>query len=72
VSTTDIVNVIQILIAIVMIGMVLLQAKGAGLGNIFGQEQSFNTRRGLEKSLFRGTIVLMIAFVGVSIAAVRV
>lgn len=71
-SATDAVNIIQILLALVMIGLVLLQAKGAGLGNIFGQEQSFHTRRGIEKGLFRGTIVLMIAFVGVSIAAVRV
>ncbi len=71
-STTDAVNIVQILIALVMIGLVLLQAKGAGLGNIFGQQQSFRTRRGIEKGLFRGTIVLMIAFIGVSIAAVRV
>ena len=71
-SITDAVNIVQILIALVMIGLVLLQAKGAGLGNIFGQQQNFRTRRGIEKGLFRGTIVLMIAFIGISIAAVRV
>ncbi len=51
----------------------ILQAKGQGLGNIFGGAggDSYRTRRGLEKTLFRGTIVLMLVFVGLSIAAVR-
>ncbi len=73
-DTSDILNIFQILIALVVIGAVILQAKGAGLGNIFGGAggDSYRTRRGLERSLFRGTIVLMLIFVGLSIAAVRV
>ena len=73
-STSDILNVFQILISLVVIGAVILQAKGAGLGNIFGGAggDSYRTRRGLERSLFRGTIVLMLVFVGLSIAAVRI
>ena len=56
-----------------VITAVILQAKGAGLGNIFGGAggDTYRTRRGLEKTLFRGTIVLMLVFVGLSIAAVR-
>lgn len=74
VSTSDILNVFQILIALVVIAAVVLQAKGAGLGNIFGGVggDSYRTRRGLERTLFRGTIVLMLVFVGLSIAAVRI
>ena len=74
-STSELLNVIQILVALVVIGAVILQAKGAGLGNIFGgagAESSYRTRRGLERSLFRGTIVLMLIFVGLSIAATQV
>ncbi|MCY3571986.1 MAG: preprotein translocase subunit SecG [Chloroflexi bacterium] len=74
-STSELLNVIQILVALVVIAAVILQAKGAGLGNIFGgagAESSYRTRRGLERTLFRGTIVLMLIFVGLSIAATQV
>ncbi len=72
-SNSDILNIFQILIALAVIAAVVLQAKGAGLGNIFGGAggESYRTRRGLERTLFRGTIVLMLAFVGLSIVAVR-
>jgi protein translocase SecG subunit len=74
VSISEVLNVIQILVALTVIGAVILQAKGAGLGNIFGGAgaESYRTRRGLERSLFRGTIVLMLVFVGLSIAATQV
>jgi len=74
VSTSDILNIFQILISLTVIGAVILQAKGAGLGNIFGGAggDSYRTRRGIERSLFRGTIVLMLVFVGLSIAATQV
>jgi protein translocase SecG subunit len=75
-NVVNTVNVLQILIALVLIGVVLMQAKGSGLGNIFGGSgggsDSYRTRRGLERLLFRGTIVLMTAFIALSIAAVRV
>ena len=73
-STSDILNIIQILISLTVIAAVILQAKGAGLGNIFGGAggDSYRTRRGIERSLFRGTIVLMLVFVGLSIAATQV
>ncbi len=72
-DTSDILNVFQILIALIVIAAVILQAKGAGLGNIFGGAggESYRTRRGLERTLFRGTIVLILVFIGMSIAAVR-
>ncbi len=73
-STSDILNIFQILISLTVIAAVILQAKGAGLGNIFGGAggDSYRTRRGIERSLFRGTIVLMLVFVGLSIAATQV
>ena len=72
-SGSNILNLFQILLSLMVITAVILQAKGAGLGNIFGGAggDTYRTRRGLEKTLFRGTIVLMLVFVGLSIAAVR-
>ena len=35
-STADVINIFQVLVALAIIGIVLLQAKGQGLGNIFG------------------------------------
>ena len=73
---SHIINVFQILVALALIAAVLMQAKGAGLGNIFGGSSgggdSFRTRRGVERVLFRGTIGLIVVFVALSIAAIRV
>ena len=71
-STSDFVKVFQVLVALAIIGIVLLQAKGQGLGNIFGGGgETYRTRRGVERVLFRTTIALIVAFVALSIAAVR-
>ena len=51
----------QIILAIVITAMVLLQAKDAGMSNMFGGGADmgvYKTRRGVEKTLFNGTIVL--------------
>lgn len=56
---------IQIVLSVLIIGAVLLQQTGASLGGAFGADNfssGFHTRRGLEKTLFRATIVLGILF----------
>jgi len=54
----------QILISIALIAVILFQLRGGGLGGIFGQSDSvYRTRRGIEKTLFRLTIVLCVIFV---------
>lgn len=64
-----ILNITQIVIAILLILSILLQARGTGLGSTFGGEGNiFRTKRGVEKILFYGTIVLGIIFVGISLA----
>ena len=64
--------IVQIIIAAALIGTILLQARGQGLSGIFGQQTSvFNTKRGLEKTLFQGTIALVVVFVGISLAMAR-
>jgi len=54
----------QILVAVALIGVILLQVKGGGLGGIFGQPDSvYRTRRGVEKSLLQITIALTVVFI---------
>lgn len=65
-------NIIQIVLAIVLILVVMFQVRGGGLGGIFGQADTvFRTRRGLERRLFQLTILLIIAFVVIAIISLR-
>ena len=66
-------NLGQILVSIVLIVVVLLQAKGAGFGAGLGgaPTSTFRTRRGLEKTLFQATIVLTIIFLAMSAWSVK-
>ena len=55
--------IIQIILAVVLICLILLQAKGTGLGSTFGGEMGmYRTKRGFEKLLFRITIVIAVLF----------
>ena len=66
-------NVAQIVLSIALILAVLLQVKGGGLGGIFGQADTvYRTRRGVERTLFQLTVVLVVLFIIVSIIAVRI
>lgn len=62
-------NIAQIIISIALIAVILLQSRSSGgLGGIFGGDGSvFRTRRGVEKTLFRFTIVLGAAFLVISL-----
>ena len=53
---------------LVPLAAILFQVKGGGIGGIFGQSDSvFRTKRGIERWLFLGTIVLVVIFVALSI-----
>lgn len=66
-------NVIQIIVCIALILVITLQVKGGGLGGIFGQSDSvYRTKRGLERRLFQGTIVLVVVFIITSIVSLLV
>jgi preprotein translocase subunit SecG len=71
-ETRDIMNLIQIALSIVLIGVILFQVRGQGVGLFGSGEGSYRTRRGLEKTLFQFTIVLVVVFVATSIVSVRV
>ncbi len=60
-----------LILAVVLIVVLLLQARGNN-PSVFGQaESTFRVRRGVEKLLFRATIVLTVIFVAIAIANVR-
>jgi len=66
-------NLAQIILSAALTLAVLLQVKGGGLGGIFGQADTvYRTKRGVEKTLFQLTIVLVILFIIVSILALRI
>lgn len=63
--------VVQILVSVVLIGVLLLQARGSGFSATFSSDSSiYRTRRGVEKTLFNVTIVLAVLFVVISILSV--
>ena len=64
-------QVIQIIISLIIIALVLLQTKGAGLGGIFGGDGGvYRTRRGIEKTLYQATIALTVVFFLISLVSV--
>jgi preprotein translocase subunit SecG len=63
----------EIILACGLVLAVLLQTKGGGLGGVFGQADTvYRTRRGVEKTLFRLTILLAVLFVAIAIASLKV
>jgi preprotein translocase subunit SecG len=57
-------SIAQILIAVALIATVLFQLRGGGIGGIFGQADSvYRTRRGIESTLFKLTIILIVLLV---------
>ena len=64
-------SLVLMFVAIVIIGVLLLQVRGTG-SSLFGEATStYRSRRGVERLLFRSTIVLGVVFVAVAIANVR-
>ena len=65
-------NIAQIILSIALVVIVLFQVRGGGLGGIFGQQSGvYRTRRGLEKVLFRLTIVFVSVFLVISVLTLR-
>ncbi len=54
----------QIIVSAALIASILLQARGTGLSSTFGGDSAvYRSRRGIEKTLFRFTIILAVLFV---------
>jgi preprotein translocase subunit SecG len=66
-------NIAQVVLAVALTLIILLQVRGGGLGGIFGQADTvYRTKRGLEKTMFQLTIALAVLFIIVAIISLRV
>lgn len=66
---TTYISITQIIIAVLIITLVLLQQRGTGLGAAFGGGGDggvYSTRRGMQQKFYWATIVLGVAFVGMA------
>lgn len=63
----NIYNIVQIVIASLLIVVILLQQKGSGLGGILGGSSNiYSTKRGIDKVLHYATIAITVIFFGFS------
>ncbi len=59
------------LVSVVLTVLVILQAKGGSLGGMFGGDGSiYQTRRGVEKSVFNMTVVFAVVFLALALVTV--
>lgn len=66
---TQLFSIIQVISAILLIVLILLQKQGSGLGELFGGDGNvFRKKRGIEKIMYQTTIITSIVFFGVSLA----
>ncbi|MCK4725311.1 MAG: preprotein translocase subunit SecG [Anaerolineales bacterium] len=65
-------DIALIITSIALILSVILQSKGAGLGGLTGADTGgvFTARRGIEKTLFRVTVVLSFLFFTLALVTV--
>jgi preprotein translocase subunit SecG len=68
----NILDIAMILTSIALVASIILQSKGAGLGGLSGADTGgvFTQRRGIEKTLFRVTIIFAVIFFGLAITSV--
>lgn len=63
------ISIAQIIIAVLLSIGILMQQRGSGLSNVFGGDGNlYTTKRGAEKFIFIGTIILSILFLAVVFA----
>ena len=68
------IDIALIITSITLIGSVILQNKGIGLGGLTGSDMGgvVSKRRGIEKTLFYVTIGLSVLFIVLTLLAVRI
>jgi preprotein translocase subunit SecG len=73
-DTRNLLDIAMIITSVALVASILLQSKEAGLGGIGGAEvtNTFSTRRGLEKTLFRVTVILSFLFFALAIYTVYI
>ena len=66
--------IVQIVLAITLISVILLQVKSASLGSAFGGSDAsiYTSRRGIDRVLYQFTIALSIVFLFTSLIVLMV
>lgn len=65
-----IINIIEIIVALLLIVSILMQSRGAGLSETFGGSMGgYHTRRGFEKFLTSFSVFLSILFIILAITS---
>lgn len=69
----DSLRIAELILAVSLVVLILMQSRGTSLGSVFGQEGSvFHTRRGAERILFNVTIGVAVAFLGIALGLAHV
>jgi len=72
----NIISYIQIILAVILTALILVQQSDASAGGAFGQSDNwgagFHTRRGSEKTIFISTIVIAVLFVASAIVTLLI
>jgi preprotein translocase subunit SecG len=66
-------NIAMLIVSIAMVGIILLQSRGGGLGGLGGGNvggSTYHVRRGIERLLFNITIGLSIVFFVLAVVTV--
>lgn len=63
----------QIVLSVTIVGLVLMQNRADGMGSMFGGSggEVFRTKRGVEKVVYRVTILLSVAICVISLLLVK-
>lgn len=63
------ISVIQIILAVAIVALILLQERSSGISGLLGGDGGgfYQARRGMEKTIFYATIILIVIFVGLAI-----
>ena len=65
-----ILQITQIIVAVLLVVLIMMQQRGTALGSAFGGESggAYSTRRGIQKKMFTATIGLAVIFIALAIA----
>ena len=63
------ISIIQVVLAVAIIALILLQERSSGMSGLLGGDGGgfYQARRGMEKTIFYATIVLIVAFVALAV-----
>lgn len=65
----DVITISQSVLALLLIGLILMQQRGTALGGAFGGANEFyGTKRGAERAIFIATIAVAVLFLGLALA----